>query len=285
MKIVRKHVFETNSSSTHSISLSTEDQETILDTIYPDENGVITVKGKEFGWDWTKFNDAETKLAYLFQDAPEHYHDHFKEVIMKQTGATEVIFDDKDGYIDHGGQGCSEDARYDVRNFVFNKNSWLFTGNDNAEAEPAFYFVPEYKGDKIIEPLFVYELVIDGLKRTTKFIKHPTNEEIETAIDFILDHALLADDGTFNTDSSIGWQINRTRNFYEKSWSLEQDYSKREIVFLKENDDRAYDIEKEVEEDPQIEGLNYTEVRRIKTQRFRDAKELTKTVKFVIKEI
>ena len=40
-KLIRKGVFETNSSSSHSISLVTEDKQFVLDTLYPDQNGIV----------------------------------------------------------------------------------------------------------------------------------------------------------------------------------------------------------------------------------------------------
>lgn len=46
-KLIRNSVFETNSSSTHSITIGSY---TDFDTIIPDYNGNITVPTMEFGW-------------------------------------------------------------------------------------------------------------------------------------------------------------------------------------------------------------------------------------------
>lgn len=43
--IIRRGVFETNSSSSHSISIASEDKEFVMDTIYPDQNGVVRIVG------------------------------------------------------------------------------------------------------------------------------------------------------------------------------------------------------------------------------------------------
>jgi len=56
-RLIRQSVFETNSSSAHSISLGKDTgKQFLLDTLYPDQNGTITLTGGEFGWDWFKEN-------------------------------------------------------------------------------------------------------------------------------------------------------------------------------------------------------------------------------------
>ena len=288
-KIIRTGVFETNSSSTHSLSVAREDQEFVMETIYPDQNGIINVDGQQFGWGWDRYNDAMSKLAYAFQDSPDHNYDLIKEVVMKQTGASEVNFDEGDGYIDHGGVGTTEDIRWDreeMRNFIFNKNSWLFIGNDNTHPDPTFFHVPEFKDGRQILPQYKYELVIEGLDRTTKYLSYPDEEEISDGIESILDNAYLTENGGFIIESSIYFQVTRPRSqFYEKGYTLEQDYSKMEIRFLKENDSRIYEISKEMDADPKIKKLDYCEKSKIKTQRALDVEGLVKTVKFSINEL
>ena len=289
-KIVRKGVFETNSSSSHSLSLAREDQDFVLDTIYPDQNGVIRVYGQEFGWGWEKFNDAETKLANAFQDSfGDDHTERIKEVVKKQTGATDVIFEEGDGYIDHDGVGTTADIRgigEDLRNFIFNKNSWLYIGNDNSQPDPMFFHVPEFKDGRQILPEYKYELVVDGLEKTTKYLSYPDDEELQDGIDSVLDNAYLSEEGRFIIENSIYWQISRPRSqFYEKGYSLEQDYSKNEIRFLKENDDRFRRIRKEIDEDPKMKELNYFEKSKIQTERALLLPGLVKVVKFTLKEL
>ena len=287
-KIVRKGVFETNSSSSHSLSLARDDQEFVLDTIYPDQNGVINVTGQEFGWGWDKFNDATTKLAYAFQDS-YGMEDLIKRVVKEQTGAVEVNFDEADGYIDHDGVGTTADIRggeEDMRNFIFNKNSWLFIGNDNQHPDPTFFHVPEFKDGRQILPEFKYELVIEGLDRTTKYLSEPDDEELSDGIESILDNAYLTESGTFIIETSIYFQISRPRSqFYEKGYSLEQDYSTREIRFLKENDDRWRLLRNKLEEDPKYKKLNYHEKSEIQTKEAMAIEGLVKTAKFSINKL
>jgi len=288
-KIVRRGVFETNSSSSHSLSLAREDQEFVLDTIYPDQNGVISIIGQEFGWGWDKYNDARTKLAYAFQDSHENDHELIKRVVRKQTGATEVNFDEDSGYIDHDGVGTTADIRggeEDMRNFIFNKNSWLYIGNDNTNPDPTFYHVPEFKDGRQIVPEYKYELVIDGLDRTTKYLSEPDEEEISDGIESVLDNAYLTESNTFIIETSIYFQISRPRSiFYEKGYSLDQDYSTREIRFLKENDDRWMLLRQKLDADPEHKKLNYHEKSEIQTKEAMAIEGLVNVVKFSINKL
>lgn len=65
MKQIRNKVFETNSSSTHSISFSARD--TLEDNTMPiDEyDGYIHATFGEFGWEIESYYDQESKLSYL----------------------------------------------------------------------------------------------------------------------------------------------------------------------------------------------------------------------------
>lgn len=288
-KIIRTGVFETNSSSTHSLSVAREDQEFVYDTIYPDQNGVINVSGEEFGWGWVKYNNSLTKLAYLFQDSYENDHDLIKEVVMKQTGATEVNFNENGGYIDHEGVGTTYDIRRnseDLRNFIFNKNSWLFIGNDNGSPDPTFFNVPEFKDGRQILPEYKYELVIEGLDKTTKYLNVPCDQEIEDGIDSILENTYLNDDGKFFREDGIYFQLSRPRNrYYGKSYNLHQDYSKLEVLFLKENDDRFRDLRREIEDSDSFKNLSYWERSKVQTEKAREIPGLIQAVKFTIKEL
>ena len=57
MKIIRKNVFETNSSSTHSISISK-----LNDYILPKE---INFTFGEFGWEFSKYTSSFDKASYF----------------------------------------------------------------------------------------------------------------------------------------------------------------------------------------------------------------------------
>ena len=83
-KLIRVGVWETNSSSSHSLSLgSSQSKDFVLDTIYPDEEGKIYINGGEFGWEWNKFNDSMTKANYAAQQLENSDMDNFIEVIKE----------------------------------------------------------------------------------------------------------------------------------------------------------------------------------------------------------
>lgn len=197
MKNIRYGVFETNSSSTHSISISSN-SDGILDTIVPSSDGTIVLSGGEFGWSWDKFNDPMTKANYCATDLQENPHSlhMLAEVICKHTGAKKVVFSMSPdyqssgySYVDHQSVGTSSEAfknEETLKNFLFNPGSWLFTGNDNDYAPPNFYDV-----DKDI--VYQYEMVVDGVEDTAKFVEYPDDVTVRMTMDSLTrNHAALA---------------------------------------------------------------------------------------------
>ena len=135
---VRRGVFETNSSSSHSITVEVGPY---WDTITPDD-GVIRLTGGEFGWEIEEYNDAKTKANYAALDfilcGNEDRLDELIEVIQDFTGYPVEIDIDLESsnysYIDHQSIGTVNDDIYDkeeLKNFIFNKSSVLYTDNDN----------------------------------------------------------------------------------------------------------------------------------------------------------
>ena len=125
MKTTRKNVFETNSSSTHSISLESGTY------------GVLTIQGDDFGWEIEEYYDAWTKANYCRVDAQynEDALEMLKEVIEEVTGL-EVVIEECEGYIDHQSSNTTFDegvfdSRSNLKDFIFNSNSVLYTDNDN----------------------------------------------------------------------------------------------------------------------------------------------------------
>lgn len=180
MKNIRSEVFETNSSSTHSIAIA-NDADGILDTLVPDDMGTVILAGGEFGWSWDKFNDAYTKANYCAVDAKNNPAKirMLIDAITQHTGAKKVsIIIDNNSYIDHQSVGTSVDAFADLDvliNFIFNPKSWLFTGNDNEHPPPNFYDVSS-------DIVYTHELSIDGVIKTAKFTSMPKGQELEEAL-------------------------------------------------------------------------------------------------------
>lgn len=289
-KLIRKGVFETNSSSSHSISIASEDKQFVLDTIYPDQHGTIIIRGEEFGWEWFKHNDAGTKAAYAAQ---QFAHDNnaletLEYVIKEQTGAERVIFEGlDDGYIDHDSHGILGKSAYELKNFIFNKNSWLFGGNDNSEADPTFYHVPEIRDGKVILPEYKYELVIEDFNKTTKFINKPTDVELESAISSLMGDEMFYSNGQpANMGNNIMWQVTRDRNMYQLGYGY-QDYSKNEIVLIKESFN-PYQFKKELDDKgfvEKYEELSYHEQDKLVLQEIKNLEGVTLIKKFTLKEL
>lgn len=252
-KLVRHGVFETNSSSSHSISIADSTKEFVLETIYPDQNGNIQLTGGEFGWDWEKYNDAITKANYCAVDSigNDNNREMLIEVIKEQTGAEHVeILCDNDydkphySYIDHQSYGTAGEAfgsKEKLKNFIFNKNSWLFTGNDNSTADPTFFHVPEFKGGRQILPVYKFELEVEGYSKKTRFLSKPTEEELGDALNALLQGVHLHESGHFDDDNSIGMQLMRDRNrcFEFSTWRKPVDFKKKIVFFIK--DDAAFE--------------------------------------------
>lgn len=163
MEVIRVGVFETNSSSTHSICVRPQDC-LGQDTLPVDALGTCRVYPGEFGWEEEEFDDAPTKASYCLthlknvrrnnDDSSRFNHDllayrerMLKEVIAEKTGAKLVVFvpgcEDEEsregwGYIDHqsieyNGGACEPAWRSKeaLSDFIFNRASILRTDNDN----------------------------------------------------------------------------------------------------------------------------------------------------------
>jgi hypothetical protein len=140
MKTIRRNNFETNSSSSHSISIAPGNLD---QTIFPDEEGKIVLKGGQFGWGPYEIEDALTKANYcvvaFIND--EGYLEMLKEVIIEHTKCEEVeIVADLDynskywSCIDHQSSGTAQSVIYskeDLKNLIFNSNSVIYIDHDN----------------------------------------------------------------------------------------------------------------------------------------------------------
>ena len=188
-------------------------------SMVPDEQGVILIEGEGFGWEWKKYNDAMSKARYCFYDIHNKYRNNdepryrmLMDVIKEQTGAIAVVVGKESEYggIDHQSQGTSSTAyksKSALRNFIFNKNSWLFTGNDNEQMAPDFKAVPVFKNGKEEKPVFKYEFSLEGClhKPKLKFKNKPTFNQLLDAIHHVVGYANWTN-GKFNFGSWSSWE-------------------------------------------------------------------------------
>lgn len=94
---IRKNVFETNSSSTHSISLEfPEESSGVLETIKLDANSNIVLKGGDFtGAELCvsgSLNKANLIAVYLTAFGDEDLKNKFEKVLLEHTGAKGIVY-------------------------------------------------------------------------------------------------------------------------------------------------------------------------------------------------
>lgn len=160
---IRHGVFETNSSSSHSLTVG----DAAHSLSFPDSmlrSGVITIRLGEFGWHWERFYKPENKASYLVTDAVAQEFDsvdHTDEIssmsgsdlrdwlverstrvelivqaIEKHTGCSVEIEAGSWFYVDHQSLGLSRevpDDEEDILNFLFSESGSVTTGNDNKD--------------------------------------------------------------------------------------------------------------------------------------------------------
>lgn len=163
---IRRNVFETNSSSTHSLTMSAKDvvlppfDKAVL------REGVFRVLRATYGWEFYRYYTAANKMSYLLTQlmnnktlAPlsdveltrllrEDYPglDKLCRVVEDFTGV-EVLFVDSEGYVDGDSFGVGLELLSapdeELRNFLFDMNAYVETSNDNS---PAPVHMPTDKG-------------------------------------------------------------------------------------------------------------------------------------------
>jgi len=144
MKIqTRQSCWETNSSSSHSLTISKLGTYAVDIPVLQNYQGkpqTIVFTGGEFGWGYDKYSDSYTKANYLatylhVNDLWKSKEFHlFEEVIKAETGAKNIVYDLDDAYIDHQSVDVGEEAFKDKRtlkHFLFNRASILTIDNDN----------------------------------------------------------------------------------------------------------------------------------------------------------
>lgn len=164
---VRNAVFETNSSSSHSVTVS--GNEMVDFGLSKDElrSGVIHIeRSGDFGWRFEEFRDTHSKIAYMIIQSDTDRLGYLSDdetwvdlvPTLKETGAEntrwlidlienatgctlEIQFGSYSG-IDHQSHGEGEELFGDaneMRRFLFSSESTLKTGNDNDDAYGSTY--------------------------------------------------------------------------------------------------------------------------------------------------
>jgi hypothetical protein len=150
MKQIRQGVFETNSSSTHSVTIYGSDH-----IVYP--KYIPVIEFGEFGWEQNLYPDYTDKLSYVITMLATRYgidkledflelkeFRWLKEAVESHCGQVlEVKVQDTDwsplGYVDHQSNDVLDDFlvpeelefKVKVLDFVFNEKYAFETDNDN----------------------------------------------------------------------------------------------------------------------------------------------------------
>lgn len=157
MITIRRGVFETNSSSTHSICIAAN-----VDLVIPDS---LHFDFGEFGWENDRLDSLHSKASYLYTGLyGTGREDDFKRVIewLTQSGIKVTIQEKTNddifeyGYVDHSYElkdfldAIMEDKDRLFR-YLFSPFSFIVTGNDNSDVEVSvdvnYPYESYYKGN------------------------------------------------------------------------------------------------------------------------------------------
>lgn len=167
MKQIRNGVFETNSSSTHSLSVVGEFKYDNTLKAFIDYDNYLHISFGQFGWEQEEYHDAYEKLKYLVTFIAEKFpyeeiniwccphpmdmdriydlfktRDDFNELnylIKEELNCSGIWLDEGEGYIDHQSHECYatiDDLLHDwgfssMYDFIFDESAVLRTDNDN----------------------------------------------------------------------------------------------------------------------------------------------------------
>jgi len=132
---IRKSIFETNSSSTHSVVVDGGTDYEVPEI----KEDIIVINGNEFGWGYEQLkkwkSKAEYCATYAFLYGREKDVTLLKQVIEDYTNK-KVVFnvDKEDHYIDHQSIDSAEEAFAEyasLKNLIFGKESYITIDNDN----------------------------------------------------------------------------------------------------------------------------------------------------------
>jgi hypothetical protein len=100
---IRNSVFETNSSSSHSVTLQFSDSNDLCDTIPLNEKGQIVLDGGDFSYTEMLIEGALCKAnfiaVYMTVYGNEALKKRFEKILKEQTGASEIIYNIRMTYL------------------------------------------------------------------------------------------------------------------------------------------------------------------------------------------
>lgn len=191
MHKIRKSVFETNSSSSHSLTLSSNElaaQPFSKDVL---RAGALSLYKGEYGWEWYRYYSVIGKLNYLLtqlftDDIPngdalevtnelreqDHRFDMLCKVVKEHTGVDILVSPGSTGYIDHDSVGVGLEAFHSedkLRSLLFSEENYIETGNDNSG--PAWTIGTD-RGDEFYYRDFFWEPGESNVTVGIKLVSH-----------------------------------------------------------------------------------------------------------------
>lgn len=140
MKTIRHNTYETNSSSTHSITIDTDNYKNLQ---IP---ATLTIPFGEFGWEHRKFNDFLTKASYFWTLSLYNEDVNDRMIRLATDHGLELEFKQNDdySYVDHGSEHYDDWVQSNPElltdeglwNFLINESCWIILGNDNSYDPP-----------------------------------------------------------------------------------------------------------------------------------------------------
>jgi hypothetical protein len=190
---IRHSVFETNSSSSHSLTCV---QDNLVAVPFRPEvlrAGVLEVPLGDYGWEWRRYYLPEHKLSYLLtqltsqslsdgnipegnaesvtaQLCEEHAAlEQMRQVVLDHTGVQLQFVPGSSGYIDQDSEGVGKElfnSDETLRDFLFSPGSYVETSNDNSC--PPFYIETDREGEDYYAASY-RTTVADAVTLTLKF--------------------------------------------------------------------------------------------------------------------
>jgi len=137
---IRKSIFETNSSSSHSLSLGNLQEGD--DTVDSFREGEITLGIGEYGWEWKDYEHWHEKADYITILMNQYQNgdiDNLIKAIHRKYPNVELTFSDS-GYVDHGSNYWEDWMNDEDQLFIFLfGNGGISTGNDNCDEREQRY--------------------------------------------------------------------------------------------------------------------------------------------------
>lgn len=160
MKQIRHKVFETNSSSSHSLVMESKQVIPALLSKEQLREGVVSVGVDDYGWEYRRLYKPLSKASYLLtaltesikEDTASVCDDHPQAQMLVDAFANrygvKLEFANSSGYIDHQsterGVGLELFASQEkLESFLFDESQYIQLGNDNS---PAPWSMPTDKG-------------------------------------------------------------------------------------------------------------------------------------------